>query len=173
MIIFCKLTGKTTSCNNLTKNYLYIFVYSKSEYTLESVSMAVRPSVRPSGRLHDNSSQFHPIELKFCAQNCFINISVEFEDEKDPSRNGWVIEKIVIFDQTIPEGGYRDFFQKKYFSQNYLKHWWIDSVFRADSEYDISFEPNRSFRTENCLKKPQNAQKLYKETKLPRYVSND
>ena len=62
------------------------FVYSKSEYTLESVSMSVRPSVRPSGRLHDNSSQFHPIELKFCAQNCLINISVEFEDEKDPSR---------------------------------------------------------------------------------------
>ena len=69
----------------------------------------------PSGRLHDNSSQLHSIELKFCAQNCLINISVEFEDEKDPSRNGWVIEKIVIFDQTIPEGEYRDFFKKNIF----------------------------------------------------------
>ena len=25
-----------------------------------------------------------------------MNISIEFEDEKDLSRNGWVIEKIVI-----------------------------------------------------------------------------
>ncbi len=61
------------------KIYLLV-VYSKSEYTLESVGM--------SGRLHDNSSQLHSSELKFCAQNCLISISVEFEDEKDPSRNG-------------------------------------------------------------------------------------
>ena len=123
-----------------------VFVYSKSEYTLESVSM--------SGRLHDNSSQLHSIELKFGTQNCLINISVEFEDEKDPSRNGWVIEKLVIIDQTIPEGGGTGIcFQKKKFSQNYLKHIWIDSVFNADSEYDISFEPNRSFLTKHCLKK--------------------
>ena len=44
------------------------------------------------------------------------------------------------------------YFQKKYFSQNYSKHIWIDSVFNADSEYDISFEPNRSFLTKHCLK---------------------
>ena len=44
-----------------------------------------------------------------------MNISVEFEDEKDPSRNGWVIEKIVIIGQTIPEGEYRDFFKKNIF----------------------------------------------------------
>ena len=44
--------------------------------------------VRPSVRLHDNSSQLHSIELKFCAQNCLINILVELKDEKDPSRNG-------------------------------------------------------------------------------------
>jgi hypothetical protein len=93
-----------------------LFVYSKSEYTLESVSMAVRPA----GRLHDNSSQLHSIELKFCAQNCLINISVEFEDENTPSRNGWVIEKIVIIDQTIPEGDYRDFFQKIFFSELFI-----------------------------------------------------
>jgi len=111
------------------------------------------------------------IDRKFCAQNCLINISVEFEDEKDPSRNGWVIEKIVIIDQTIPEGRYRVFFQKKYFSQNYLKHIWIDSVFNADSEYDIGFEPNRSFLTKSCLNKVSNAQKLYPETSVSRYVS--
>ena len=50
-------------------------------------------------------------------------------------------------------GGTGIFFQKKYFSQNYLKHISIDSVFKADSEYDISFEPNRSFLTKHCLKK--------------------
>jgi hypothetical protein len=65
------------------------------------------------------------------------------------------------------------FFRKKYFSQNYLKHIWIDSVFNADSEYDIGFEPNRSFLRNIAWKKSQNAQKLYPETKLPRYVSND
>ena len=86
-------------------------VYSKSEYTLESVTV--------SGRLHDNSLQIHSIELKFCAPNCLINISVEFEDEMDPARNGWVIEKIVIVDQPIPEGGYRDFFKENVFAQNY------------------------------------------------------
>ena len=36
-----------------------------------------------------------------------MNISVEFEDEKDPSRNGSVIK----LNETIPEG----FFQKKFF----------------------------------------------------------
>ena len=85
-------------------------MYSKSEYTTK-IGQCVRPSVR----LSDNSSQFHPIELKFCTQNCLINISVEFEDENDPSRNGWVIEKIVIIDRTIPEGEYRDFFKNKCF----------------------------------------------------------
>ena len=110
----------------------------------------------PSGRLHDNSSQLHLIALKFCIQNCLINISVEFEDENDPSRNDWVIKKIVIIDQTIPEGGYRDFFSQKLFSQNYLKHIWIDSVFNVDSEYNISFEPNSSFLTKHCLKKVSN-----------------
>jgi hypothetical protein len=92
---------------------LYFFLCTQKMSTLlKSVSVSVRPSVR----LSDNSSQLHPIELKFCVQNYLINISVEFEDENDPSRNGWVIEKIVIFDQTIPEGGYRDFFKKNIFN---------------------------------------------------------
>ena len=86
-------------------------MYSKSEYTLESVSVSVRPAVR----LHDNSPQLHPIVLKFCTQNCLSNISVEFEDENDPSRNGCVIEKIVIIDPTIPEGGTGIFFKKNIF----------------------------------------------------------
>ena len=63
-------------------------MYSKSEYTLESVSVSVR--------LHDNSSKAHPIVMKFCTQNCLINISVEFEDENDSSKNGLVIAKNVI-----------------------------------------------------------------------------
>ena len=67
--------------------------------------------------------------MKFCTQNDLINISVEFEDEKDPSRNGWVIEKIVIIDQTIPEGGgrggYRDFFKKNIFRKI------IDNIYKS------------------------------------------
>jgi hypothetical protein len=61
----------------------FFLVYSKSEYTTR-IGQCVRPAVR----LHDNSSQLHPIALKMCAQNCLSNISVEFEDENDPARNG-------------------------------------------------------------------------------------
>jgi hypothetical protein len=82
-------------------------------------------------------------------------------------------KKIVIIDPTIPEGEYRDFFQNKYFSQNYFKHTSIDSVFNADSEYDISFESNRSFITKSCLRKVSNTQKVYSETNVPRYASDD
>ena len=135
---------------------------------LKSVSVSVRPSVYPitlqkSERLTGN----------FFAQVCLMNISVEFEDENDRSRNAWDIVKILKSNPAIPEGEYRDFFKKKILSQNYLKYIWIDSVFNADSEYDISFELNRSFLTKNWLKKPQNAQKLCPETKFPGYVSND
>ena len=72
-----------------------------------------------------------------------------------------------------PWRGVQGYLKKKYFSQNYLKYIWIDSVFNADYEYDICFELNHSFITKNCLKKTQNAQKVYLETKLPRCVSND
>ena len=110
-------------------------------------------SGRPSVRLHDNFRKKSQIVVKFSAQFSLINISVEFEDENDPSRNSWAIEKIVIIDQTIPEGEYRDFFQKNVFSQSDLKHGWIHSVCKADSESDISFETNRSFLTKHRLKK--------------------
>ena len=69
--------------------------------------------------------------------------------------------------------GIQGFFFKNIFSQNYPQHIQIYSVFNADSESDISFEPNRSFLTKHCLKKSQNAQKLHPEIKLPRNVSND
>jgi hypothetical protein len=49
-----------------------------------------------SVRLHDNSSKAHPILMKFCTQNCLINISIWFEDENDWSRSSWVIAKHVI-----------------------------------------------------------------------------
>jgi hypothetical protein len=45
------------------------------------------------------------------------------------------------------------FFQKNYFSQNYLKHIRIDSVFKANSKYHISFESNRSFSNQKLPKK--------------------
>jgi len=71
--------------------------------------------VCPAGRLHDNFRKESQIVMKVSTQFSLINVSVEFEDEKDPSRNGWVIEKIVIIDQTIPEGGYRDLKKKNFF----------------------------------------------------------
>jgi hypothetical protein len=55
------------------------FVYSKSEYTLESVSESVR--------LHDNSSKAHPTVMKFCTQ---------FEDENDWSKPSKIVAKNVI-----------------------------------------------------------------------------
>jgi hypothetical protein len=42
-----------------------------------------------------------------------MNISVEFEDENDWSRNAWDIVKILKSNPAIPEGEYRNFFQKK------------------------------------------------------------
>jgi hypothetical protein len=84
-------TGGVSGVWHPPNNWKFVlFVYSKSEYTIESVSV--------SGRLHDNFSQLHPIELKFCIQNCLINISVEFKDENDLSRHDWAIKKIVIID---------------------------------------------------------------------------
>jgi hypothetical protein len=81
---------------------------------LKSVSVSGRPSVRPS---------VYPITRQkserltgtFFAQVCLMNISVEFEDENDRLRNAWAIVKILKSNPAIPEGEYRDFFQKKYF----------------------------------------------------------
>ena len=91
-------------------------MYSKSEYT--RIGQCVRPAVR----LHNNFPKESQIVMKFSTQFSLINVSNEFEGEKDSSRNGWVIEKIVIIDQTIPEGEYGDFLKKKYFFQNYSQH---------------------------------------------------
>ena len=47
-----------------------LFVYSKSEYTLEWVSM----SVRPSGRVHDNFRKESQILMKVSTQFSLINV---------------------------------------------------------------------------------------------------
>ena len=84
-----------------------------------------------------------------------------------------LLKKLSLLARPSLRGSTGIFFQKKYFSQNYLKHISIDSVFNADSEYDISFEPNRSFLTQSCLKKVSSTRKLYSETNVPRNVSDD
>ncbi len=76
------------------KKLLNLFVYSKSEYTIESVSV----SVRPSGRIHDNFWKDSPIVMKFSTQHYLINISVEFEDEPNSPKIYWVsASSILIF----------------------------------------------------------------------------
>jgi hypothetical protein len=128
--------------------------------------------VCPAVRLSDNSSQLYSIELKFCAQNCLINVSREKKKmRKIRQEMAELSKKLSLLTRPSLRGGTGFFFQKKYFSQNYLKYIWIDSVFNADSEYDISFEPNRRFWTKSCFKKVSNAQKLYPETSVSRYVS--
>ena len=109
--------------------------------------------VRPAVRLHDNSSKAHPIVMKFCTQNCLINISVEFEDEKDWSRPSRVIAKNVIISygflcknwphlvfgetfsshnqnktSTIIYHSIENFTGYKMVYKTLRKNWWIDSI---------------------------------------------
>ena len=73
---------------SILNSMVLFLVYSKSEYTTR-IGQCVRPSGRPSVR-----PSVYPITLqkrerlteKFFAQLCLINISVEFEDENDPSK---------------------------------------------------------------------------------------
>ena len=58
-----------------------------------------------------------------------------------------LLKKLSLLTRPSLRGSTGIFFQKKFFSENYLKHISIDSVFNADSEYDISFEPNCTFLT--------------------------
>jgi len=76
----------------------------------------VCPAGRPSGRLHDNFRKENQTELKFSTPFSLIDISVEFEDELNRLYHCWVIKETHIIDQTIPEGGYKDFFSKQYYS---------------------------------------------------------
>jgi hypothetical protein len=86
-LIFLHLSMMFCGCN-------VVFVYSKSEYTLESVSM----SVCPSGRLHDNFLKVQSIVMKFSTHHYLINISAEFEDEPNSPRIYWVsASSILIF----------------------------------------------------------------------------
>ena len=79
------------------KRFGSVFVYSKSVYTLKSVSMSGRPSVR----LHDNSRKTHPIVVKFLPQLYLINISVEFEDEPNWPRIYWVFARSILIFYSI------------------------------------------------------------------------
>ena len=59
---------------------MVLFVYSKSEYTLESVSMSGRPAVYTITR-----EKVRAIGLKFFIQIYLVYISLEFEDGHDSS----------------------------------------------------------------------------------------
>ena len=62
-------------------------------------------------------------------------------------------KKLSLLTRPSLRGGTGIFFEKKIFSHNYLQLTSIDSVFNADFESDISFEPNCSFLTKHRLKK--------------------
>ena len=147
---------------------MYVFVYSKSEYTIESVSMYGRPAVYTITlqRLIRLSWNFvHRIVSSISRSSSKMRMIRQEMAE--------LLKKLSLLTRPSLRGSTGIFFQKKYFSQNYLKHIWIDSVFNADSEYDIRFESNRSFLTKSCLRKVSDTQKLYSETNVPRYVSDD
>ena len=68
-------------------------MYSKSEYTRESVSVSVRPAVYTI-----TPEKLIRLFLKFCTQHYLIHTSVEFEDENNSSRIYWVTARnIIIF----------------------------------------------------------------------------
>ena len=65
------------------------------------------------------------------------------------------------------------FFIGKFVSQKSLKHTWIDSIFNADSEYDIGFDLICCFVTEKGLNREQKCIKLCFTRNVFRYGSDD
>ena len=129
------------------KRKFRFLVCSKSEYTTR-IGQCVRPAVYTI-TLHN----FIPLSWNFVYR---IVSSISRSSSKMRMIHQEMAElskKLSLLTGPSLRGGTGIFFQKKYFSQNYLKHIWIDSVFNADSEYDISFEPNRRFLTKSCLNK--------------------
>ena len=68
-------------------------MYSKSEYTTK-IGLCVRPAVRPSV-YPITPEKFERLTKIFLSQVRLINISVEFEDEKDRLPNGQDIVKLL------------------------------------------------------------------------------
>ena len=83
-----------------------------------------------------------------------------------------LLKKLSLLTQPSLRGSTGIFSKKEIFSELF-KTYMNRLNFNVDSEYDISFEPNRGFLTKHCLKQSQNAQKLHPETKSPRYISNN
>ncbi len=67
--------------------------------------------MRAAVRLQDNTSKAHRIVMKFRTQNCLINISVEFEDEKDPQEMAELSKKWPLLTRPSLRGG-TGFFSK-------------------------------------------------------------
>ena len=112
-----------------------IFVCSKSEYTLKSASV--------SGRLHDNLWKSHPIVMKFSIELYLINISPEFEDENDSSRNDWVIAKNVIISAYFMDMPANIFFKTKTTKLNF---WYVIQLLILEKLVRKYREKNRYLR---------------------------
>lgn len=74
--------------------------YSKSRFVFLRTRKMKKLWNRSIDRLQDHFSQLDSIDLKFSVQICFVSISIVFELEKNLSCNDWVIENILIFQQT-------------------------------------------------------------------------
>ncbi len=78
--------------------FSYWFFCVLKKWVHSKIGQCVRPSGRPSVRLHDYSWKAHSIVMKFSTQLYLINISLEFEDENNSSRICWVTPRnIIIF----------------------------------------------------------------------------
>jgi hypothetical protein len=125
-------------------------VYSKSEYTTRIGSVSGRPAVYTI-TLHNY------IRLRWKLVDRIVSAISRSSSKMRMIRQelAELLKKLSLLTRSSLRRSTGIFFKKKFFSQNYLKHIWINSVFNADSDYDISFEPNCSFLTKSCLKMSQ------------------
>ena len=104
---------------------------------LKSVCVSVRPSVYPI-----TPEKFERLTKIFLSQVRLINISVEFEDEKDRLPNGGDILNIQKVHPMSPEGEYRDFKKNIFWSHIICRSPFHDNNYVLNScPKEITFAP--------------------------------
>jgi hypothetical protein len=138
---------KVTFLVTVLSSFLRLFLCTQKMSTLlESVCVSVRPSVRPAVytiTLHN----YIRLSWNFVHRTVSSISRSSSKMRRIRQEMTELSKKLSSLTRPSLRGGTGIFFQKQYSSQNYWKHISIDSVFNADSEYDISFEPNCTFLT--------------------------